>query len=82
MGCATWPDEDEYETCPECGSETGRFSNAGRDLLGPEEARSRKLIAEFEVAYEKHCDDRGYAVDGPLPAWRVREIERARQDET
>lgn len=67
IGCATWPDDEQYEQCPECGTPTDRFSNAGRDLLDEEEARSRKLIAEFEDYYEQHCEERGYTVDGPIP---------------
>lgn len=49
-GCATWPDDDQYEVCPICKEETRRF----RDLtpLNHKDAKSRKLHAEFNDYYE------------------------------
>lgn len=46
LGCETWPDDDRYDTCPECREETTRYSNV--KAITAEEASAR----EFELFYE------------------------------
>lgn len=45
-GCASWPDEERYTTCPICDEPTRRFRNL-QEVLTPEEA----TMARFEVYY-------------------------------
>ena len=52
VGCESWPDSDNYKTCPVCGEETTRFSNL-KPLTQPE-ANAR----EFELFYERWDADR------------------------
>lgn len=50
--CAiNWPDTNDFKYCPACGEDTGRI----RDIvpIDADDARSRKLHAEFERFYEK-----------------------------
>lgn len=44
-GCASWPDDVRYATCPICGDKTTRYSNV--NPMTQQEARH----AEFEVFY-------------------------------
>lgn len=56
FGCESWPDDDEYNVCPKCGSETSRYRNL--NPLSEEEARSIKLHIEFEEYYEQREQER------------------------
>lgn len=65
IGCESWPDnKEEYEFCPICGQETRRWSNLLP--LDEDEAKVAKARLEFEAYYEKHCEDLGQTVEGPL----------------
>lgn len=48
---ANWPDDKSYQPCPECEQETSRI----RDItpMDSDEAKSRKLHAQFERFMEK-----------------------------
>jgi hypothetical protein len=48
---ANWPDEKDYQPCPECGEQTDRISEI--IPMDADEARSRKRLAEFEAFMEK-----------------------------
>lgn len=64
MGCGSWPDLQEFKTCPVCGSNCSRFNNL--NPVSVEEARSIANHARFEEYYESYCAERGVSVDGPL----------------
>lgn len=66
VGCESWPDKDEYRTCPICGEATKAFNNL--IPLPEDEAASKAAHALFEDFYEEWCDARGQTVTGPL-AW-------------
>lgn len=68
IGCESWPDDTAYKECPICGMETTRFSNL--IPLDEAEAKAAKARVEFEAYYEKHCEDLGQEVEGPLEAPR------------
>lgn len=57
MGCETWPDEDDYKECPQCGEQTRRCR--GVRPLSSEEAQSRKAHLDFEALYEVHAAEVG-----------------------
>lgn len=52
MGCETWPNTDDYLTCPKCGEPT----RVGRDAvpLEPDVARGLLRQAQFERWLEEH----------------------------
>lgn len=60
VGCASWPDEEQYAVCPVCGEETIRFSN-----LTPM-TQSQANHTEFEAYYVDHCLGLNQTLDGPL----------------
>lgn len=69
--CAVnWPDDKGYRYCPECGEDTGRIKDI--TPIDEDEARSRKVHAEFEKFMEKwdntHDPERlrGDALDSPV----------------
>jgi hypothetical protein len=64
LGCASWPDSDDYSICPVCGEETTRLVNLMP--LDENEAMIRRSEALFEDFYEKHCGRKSQTVDGPL----------------
>lgn len=67
-GCATWPDDDKYETCPVCNEQTVRFN--GLTPLSHAEAEKRRKHAEFDQYYEsEHVQD-----TTPLTASELREL--------
>lgn len=68
LGCESWPDDAEYKVCPICSCEAPRFSNLRP--LDKKEAAKAKARIEFEVFYEKHCEELGQPVEGPLEAPR------------
>lgn len=51
MCAVNWPDASEFTYCPECGDDTSRI----REIIPIpyEEAKSRRLHADFERYYEK-----------------------------
>ena len=56
MGCQTWPDDAEFETCPICEEPTKRYRNV--TPLTRNEALSVKRHHQFEVYYrEQHTPD-------------------------
>lgn len=57
MGCETWPDDEAYADCPQCGEPTRRCR--GVRPLSPDEAQSRKAHLDFESIYEVHESERG-----------------------
>lgn len=61
MGCETWPDDDDYARCPQCGEPTTRY----RDVhpLDADDARSKRLHIEFERFYAERCERRGVPVE-------------------
>lgn len=61
FGCESWPDHDDYATCPACGEETTRYSNL--KPLDADVARSLKLELDFESYYEEHCKQLGMPVE-------------------
>lgn len=67
-GCESWPDHDDYLVCPICGGETRRWRNL--IPLSKDEADKEKARIEFEVYYERHCEEMRQPVDGPLEAPR------------
>lgn len=64
MGCATWPDHDDYGSCAVCGEPTERLSEV--KPLALEDAISFKRGLDFEAFYELWCAERGQTVDGPV----------------
>lgn len=64
IGCETWPDSDEFKTCPKCGEPAKRYS--GMTPLTLEEARSIKAHIDFDAYYERHCARLGIPASGPL----------------
>jgi hypothetical protein len=64
LGCASWPDSDEYNECPTCGEATTRFGNL--TPLPDDEARTITLKIKFDEFYEARCIERGIPTDGPL----------------
>ena len=64
IGCESWPDEDDYKTCPICGEVTTRYNNLLP--LDSEEAASVANHARFEEFYENWCEKRGITVSGPI----------------
>lgn len=65
LGCESWPDDDDYDTCPVCGEPTERFSNLRP--LSDDDAKSMRLILNFEQYYIDYCEARGQTLDGGLP---------------
>lgn len=64
-GCATWPDDDEYQVCPVCSESTQRFR--GLTPLNAVDAKSRRLHAEFEHYYStEHIADTTPLTDDDL----------------
>jgi hypothetical protein len=64
LGCASWPDSDEYDICPYCDQETTRYTNL--TPMDPEEASKAKSHVLFEDFYEEWCLKKGQKVAGPL----------------
>jgi hypothetical protein len=61
VGCASWPDDQKYRTCPICGESTSRFTN----LAPLDEDEAVSLI--FEHFYEGWCDAKNQPTTGGLP---------------
>lgn len=64
LGCESWPDDDEYGTCPICDEPTTRFSNLRP--LDADDAQSILAHRDFNDFYAAYCSARGQTVDGPL----------------
>lgn len=64
LGCESWPDSLEFNTCLRCGGPTKRYSNL--QPMSLEEGRSALAHAKFTAYYEKHCAELGIPVSGPL----------------
>lgn len=64
IGCASWPNHDDYKTCPQCGEPTRLIRNV--QPMEADEARSIMLHLRFEDYYQDHCEALGIPVDGPL----------------
>ena len=56
IGCETWPDDDKYKACPECGETTTRYR--GVEPLSEEEAAPRRFEAFYREWDEKMPDVR------------------------
>jgi hypothetical protein len=65
LGCESWPDDDRYSVCPNCGEETERFRNLYP--LSLKEAESKVNHIKFEAFYEERCMLRGIPTTGPIP---------------
>lgn len=52
-GCATWPDEDEFATCPKCHRRTRRYR--GAHPLSSDEAVSLVKHIEFDRYYDERA---------------------------
>lgn len=64
LGCESWPDSDKYAVCVACGEETVRHRNL--QPLDPDEAHSLKSDLEFEDYYQRRCEERNIATEGPF----------------
>jgi len=56
LGCETWPDDDKFKVCPECGEKTTRFK--GVTPISEEEARPYLFEAFYEEWDVKMPDSR------------------------
>jgi hypothetical protein len=72
LGCESWPDLLEFQTCVRCGSETTRFSNLRP--LSVEEARKIAREIEFNAFYERRCAEKKIPSTGKLPEWYEKQL--------
>ena len=56
LGCETWPDDDQYKVCPECGQKTTRYKSV--TPLTEEEAIPLRFEAFYKEWDEKMPDTR------------------------
>lgn len=61
MGCQTWPDDDAYNVCPQCGDPTRSYSRV--TPLSAEDAASLVKHLDFEGYYDEWCIRNGVPHD-------------------
>lgn len=57
MGCETWPDDEVYRVCPECGQDTKRYRGVTVSIEEPQ-ASHRRFEAFYNEWDERMPDER------------------------